>query len=194
VPRDTDELTLGARGGDGEAYEALFARVADRLVLYVRLRLGPQLAASLEPMDVVQDTYLAALRSFEGFEPREDGTFSRWLFRIADNRLRDAAKRLGAQKRQAHQRAVRGSSVLARLRTEEASPATESERRERARALNAALGSLPEEERQAVLLRHFHQETFSGIGEQLGVSEPTARRLVVRAYARLGKTLREFGS
>ena len=188
---DTEELTLGARGGDDQAYEALFARVADRLLLYVRLRLGPQLAASLEPMDVVQDTYLAALRAFDGFEPREKGAFSRWLFRIADNRLRDAAARLGAKKRQALQQAVRGSSVLARLHADEASPATESERREQLRGLNQALSRLAEDERQAVLLRHFHQETYVGISEQLGVSEPTARRLVARAHARLGKLLRD---
>lgn len=187
---DTDELTLGARGGDADACEALFARVADRLLLYVRLRLGPRLAGSLEPMDVVQDTYLAALRAFSGFEPRGPGAFSRWLFRIADNRLRDAADHLDARKRQALGQAVRSSAVIARLRAEEAGPATESDRREQAGGLHDALGALAEDERQAVLLRHFHEATFTEIGDQLGVSEPTARRLVVRAYARLGERLR----
>lgn len=181
---------MGARGGDDAAYEALFARVADRLLLYVRLRLGPRLAGSLEPMDVVQETYLAALRSFAGFEPRGPGAFSRWLFRIADNRLRDAVDHLDAHKRQALARAARSSSVLDRLRAEEASPATESDRREQVHALHEALARLAEDERQAVLLRHFHEATFAEIGAQLGTSEPTARRLVVRAYARLGEALR----
>ncbi|MGE0711263.1 MAG: RNA polymerase sigma factor [Planctomycetota bacterium] len=191
---ETEELTLGAREGDGGAYEALFARVADRLLLYVRLRLGPRLAGSLEPMDVVQDTYLAALRAFGGFEPREPGAFSRWLFRIADNRLRDAAEHLGAQKRQALEGAVRSSTVLTRLRAEEASPQTETQRREQARALHEALAGIDEDERRAVLLRHFHDATFAGIGEELGVSEATARRLVVRAHARLGEALRGLSS
>lgn len=192
MPSETEDLTQGALGGDGEAYEALFARVADRLLLYVRLRLGPRLAGSLEPMDVVQDTYLAALRSFGDFELREAGAFSRWLLRIADNRIRDAAERLGAQRRQALQGAVRGSTVLTRLCAEQAGPQTESDRREQFQALHEALGSLEEQERQAVLLRHFHDATFAGIGEELGVSEATARRLVVRAHARLGETLRSL--
>jgi len=190
VPGETEELTVGARGGDADACEALFARVADRLLLYVRLRLGPRLAGSLEPMDVVQDTYLAALRAFPGFEPRGPGAFSRWLFRIADNRLRDAVDHLDAHKRQALAQAVRSSSVLTRLRAEEASPATESDRREQVDALRDALVDLAEDERQAVLLRHFHEATFAEIGAQFGVSEPTARRLVVRAHARLGERLR----
>lgn len=187
---ETEELTLGARGGDADAYEALFARVADRLLLYVRLRLGPRLAGSLEPMDVVQDTYLAALRAFGQFEPRAPGAFSRWLFRIADNRLRDAVDHHDARKRQALAQAVRSSTVMARLRAEAASPATESDRREQVRALQEALDGLAEAERQAVLLRHFHEATFAEIAAQLGVSEPTARRLVVRAYAHLGERLR----
>ena len=63
--------------------------------------------------------------SFANFEPRGPGTFSRWLFRIADNRLRDTVDHLDARKRQALARAARSSSVINRLRAEEAGPATE---------------------------------------------------------------------
>ena len=41
-----------------------------------------------------------------------------------------------------------------------------------------------------MLLRHFHQETFAAIAVQLGTSEATARRLVARAQAKLGRALR----
>jgi len=190
---DTEELSAGAQRGDREAYEALFARVADRLLLYVQLRLGPNLAGRLEPMDLVQDTYLAALRAFEGFEPREPGAFSRWLFRIADNRLRDAVDHFAALKRQALEGAARDSQALSRLRAEAASPATESQRRERVASLERALASLAEDERRAVELRHFHEEPYAGVGAELGVSEATARRLVARAHVRLGAQLRSLG-
>lgn len=190
---DTEELSEGAQRGEPEAYEALFARVAERLLLYVRLRLGPQLAGRVEPMDLVQDTYLAALRAFASFEAREPGAFSRWLFRIADNRIRDAADHFGAQKRQALEGAARGSSALTRLRAEAASPASESQRRERAEALAAALAELGAEEGRAVVLRHFHEETYAGIAAELSVSEASARRLVARGLARLGARLRDLG-
>lgn len=189
---ETEELTEGAQRGERAAYEALFARVADRLLLYVRLRLGPQLGQRLEPMDLVQDTYLAALRAFASFEQREPGAFCRWLFRIADNRLRDAADHFGAQKRQALEGAAQGSGVLTRLRAEAASPATESQTQERVAALEAALGTLADEERRAVVLRHFHEETYAGIAAELSLSEASARRLVARAHVRLGAQLREL--
>jgi RNA polymerase sigma-70 factor (ECF subfamily) len=194
VTGDTDELVAGAQAGDDAAYEALFARVADRLLLYLRLRMGTQLGANLEPLDLLQDTYLAAHQAFATFETREPGAFGRWLFRIADNRLRDAAKRLHAEKRRAFEGAARGSGVLERLRAEQASPSSESGQRERARALNEALAQLPEPEREAVLLRHFHQQTHEAIAAQLSVSEPTARRLVARAQAKLGRALRELSA
>ncbi|HBP18020.1 MAG TPA: hypothetical protein DEA08_09540 [Planctomycetes bacterium] len=187
---ETEDLVADAQGGDEEAYEALFARVADRLLLYLRLRMGAGLRRNLEPLDLVQDTYLAAHRAFPGFEARGEGAFSRWLFQIADNRLRDAADRYRALKRQALQGALRDSGVLARMRADQASPATESDLRDRARALSEALARLEARERDAVLLRHFHQETFAAIAVQLGTSEATARRLVARAQAKLGRALR----
>ena len=89
---------------------------------------------------------------------------------------------------------MRGSTVLTRLQAEEAGPQTESDRREQFQALHEALGGLDEQERRAVLLRHFHDATFAEIGEELSVSEATARRLVVRAHARLGETLRKLSA
>lgn len=186
---ETDELVEGAQGGDAAAYEALFARVARRLLLYVRVRMGARLSGSLEPMDVVQEVYLDAHRAFPTFEQRSPGAFSRWLFRIADNRLRDLSDRLGAVKRRAHQEAARGTGVLARLAAEEAGPATESAQRERHQALIDAIGQLDEREREALLLRFFHGETLEACAARLGVSEPTVRRLLARGQIALGDHL-----
>lgn len=186
---ETDELVGAAQGGDDAAYEALFARVARRLLLYVRVRLGPRLAGSVDPMDVVQETYLEAHRAFPAFEQRTPGAFTRWLLRIADHRLHDLSDRLGATKRRAFQEAARGSAVLERLRAEQSGPVSESERREEHQALIEGLSALDEREREVLLLRFFHGLTLEECAAQLAVSEPTVRRLLARGQIALGGLL-----
>lgn len=189
---ETDDLVARARDGQPAAYEELFARVAERLLLYVRVRLGPRLDARLEPVDVLQEIYLQAHRDFASFQPRDPGSFSGWLYRIADHRLSDLAGHFGAGKRQALEQAARGSEVLARLVAEERGPASECERRERHAALAASLHELEEPEREALLLRHFHGLTLDEIAARLGTSEPTVRRALARGQVKLGLRLRSL--
>jgi hypothetical protein len=44
----TLELVAAAKGGDREAYDRLFARAAERALLFVRLRMGPRLRCEAE--------------------------------------------------------------------------------------------------------------------------------------------------
>jgi RNA polymerase sigma-70 factor (ECF subfamily) len=192
VAGETDELVGQAQGGHGGAYEALFARVAERLLLYVRLRLGPELSARLEPADVLQEIYLQAHKDFQTFQLREKGSFSGWLYRIADHRLRDLASYFSADKRKALNQAARGSAVLERLTVEERGPATECDRRERHVALAESLTALADLEREALLLRFFHDLTLDAIADRLETSEPTVRRALVRGQVKLGMRLRSL--
>ena len=77
APASTARLLQRARDGDRAAYDRLFALAADRLLLYVRLRLGKGLRDRLESMDVVQEAYLEAWKDLATFEPRDDGAFAR---------------------------------------------------------------------------------------------------------------------
>ena len=187
---ETDDLVAKAQQGHAQAYESLFARVAERLLLYVRVRLGPRLGARVEPVDVLQEVYLRAHRDFADFQRRAGGSFSGWLYRIADHQLRDLAGHFAADKRRALDQAVRGSEVIGRLTREERGPATECARRQEHAALADSLAALPELEREALLLRHFHGLTLEAIAAQLETSEPTIRRAIARGQAKLGMRLR----
>ncbi len=185
----TEELVQRAQEGSPEALEELFGRVAERLLLYVRLRLGPGLAARIEPIDVLQEIYLQAHQDFARFEQRAAGGFSGWLYRIADNRLRDLSEHHGAQRRRA-ERVAWGSEALRGLVTAERGPGTECERQERARALAAELAELDPLEREALLLRYFHEATLDAIAARLDTSEATIRRVLARGQVKLGMRLR----
>jgi RNA polymerase sigma-70 factor (ECF subfamily) len=57
--------------------------------------------------------------------------------------------------------------------------------REQAEAFHAALGRLPDDYRQVILLRYQQELSFEEIGRQLGRSPNAARMLWLRALERL---------
>lgn len=170
--------------------ERRFAAAADRVLLFIRTRLGPRLAAKVEPMDVLQETWVEAERGFERFASRGEGAFTAWLCRIAENRIRGLADHHGALKRRPPGDALPVSRVLERAALDRTGPATAAGRAEEHARLAAALGRLPDAERQALLLRHFQARTYDEIAAALDTTPTTARRVVARATAHLGRLLR----
>jgi len=189
-PTATDDLVARARAGELDAYDQLFARLAERLLLYICLRMSHQLLAKAEPMDVLQEAYAQAHRDFAGFVPQGPNAFSGWVYRIVDNCLRDLARQQGAQKRQAAGGEVRVSGVWEILADSETGPATAAGRDEHHRQLSAAMDLLETDEREAILLRHFRERSLADVAEALGISETSARRLLDRARIKLGSSLR----
>ncbi len=191
---DTASLLQRARAGDRDAADVLFARAADRVLLYVRLRLGRALRAEVDSMDVLQETYAAAIEDLDRFEMRGDGAFPRWLCRIAENRIRGLADRRGAKKRSPGGGRLPVSDVLDRVAAQGSGPATRAERIEGRERLASALDRLEDDERLAILLRHFEGRTFDAMAAALGTSASGARRILGRAMARLGSALEEAPS
>ncbi|MCO5168719.1 MAG: sigma-70 family RNA polymerase sigma factor [Planctomycetes bacterium] len=190
---DTDDLLARAKGGDAHAYGDLFRHLEPRLQVYVRVRLGPQLALDVDSHDVVQEILLLAHRDFARFDAREPGGFVRWLFVVADHRLRDLATHYAAQKRRPAEGLVRGDQALAGARDSHTSPSAALGREERREMLARALERLPEDEREALILRHFQELTLMEVAERLQRSEPAVRRLLGRAHRSLGRALRAEG-
>lgn len=184
----TADLVARARAGDREAYDRLFALAADRVLLFLRVRMGPELRARLEPMDVLQEAYVEALEGFARFEYRGDDTFARWLCRIAENKIRGLAKYHGAKKRRP-QGVVPVSQVLDRAQARATGPVTAAARLESRAALEEALATLAVEEREALLMRYFEGSELADIADRTGRSVSAVRRLLGRATSRLGARL-----
>ena len=97
----TIDLVRRAHDGDSQALQSLFGRYYERVRRMVRLRLGAALRHRMDSGDILQETFLEALRTFDRFEMRDQGSFINWLARLAENRIRDAADYHGALKRTA---------------------------------------------------------------------------------------------
>ena len=89
--RTTARLVRGARGGDAEAFKALFGRISVRLLLGIQLRLAEAGKETIEPVDILRNTYRIGYRAFRRHAYQDAGTFLYWLRGIADRQIADRA-------------------------------------------------------------------------------------------------------
>jgi RNA polymerase sigma-70 factor, ECF subfamily len=172
TPAATDELPdllliERARSGEERAIEALIRRYGRRMFRVARSVLPDEDAADL----AVQDAYLAAFGDLNRYTPT--GKFAAWLTRLAFNQAR--ALRASAR-----------SGPLAAPRQLAPAPAgAAAEEMQERRALEHAIGGLPEVFRTVFVLRMV--EGISGIetAASLGVHETTVRTRMYRAQRRL---------
>jgi RNA polymerase sigma-70 factor (ECF subfamily) len=127
--------------------------------------------------DLTAEVFLRAVRSAQRFDP-ERGTARSWLFRIAQNVLRDYARR----ERRRRQVAI---SDYRDFESDAPSPEERLLRQEAVGHLLAALGELSEGDRRLVSLRYGSGLSSAEAADVLGIREAAVRTRLWRALARL---------
>lgn len=168
------ESTMSERAGS--EFERIFLPHLDAAYNLARLLLRDDRDAE----DVVQESYLRALRGFSGFR----GEASRpWLLRIVRNTcftwMRDNRARADRAEFDEQIHAVSG-----------ATPEAQSLRHERMRAVASCIDQLPLDFREAVILREMEQMSYQEIAEITGVPAGTVMSRLSRARARLADCLK----
>ena len=163
--------------GDEEALAALYDRFG-RVAYGVALRIlrDPDLA-----QDAVQEAFLGAWRTAAAFDPAR-GTASTWLLTLVHRRAVDVVRR--EQRRRADP--LDDAPVAAVESTDE-----DAWLRERRRAVQAALGRLSPDQRQALELAYYGGLSQSELAERLGVPLGTVKSRMFAALARLRDLLGE---
>jgi RNA polymerase sigma-70 factor, ECF subfamily len=172
--RTEDELqtlqaVARAKEGDRMAIRFLYSRYSETVRRYAAALLRDGDAAD----DVVQTTFLKLLTKIDRYEPRTV-PFEAWLLRVTRNVALDEVRR-----RQAHPH----SPIL-----DNDAPAPELAP-ERNATLRAALGHLPQEEREVLLLRHLVGLNDDEIAIRVGSEPAEVVRTHRRAQARLRSAL-----
>jgi RNA polymerase sigma-70 factor (ECF subfamily) len=193
-PERADFLNLlaAARNGDRAAVGRLLEMYRDSMRAEAARNLSEAIQAKLDESDIVQHTFLEAQQDFARFQGDTPEKLAAWLKMALLNNVRDEGRRYRAAGRHvARELSLDAASDIARQLTADSStPSGKAAQREEDRRLDAALASLPEEHREAILLRHRDDLSFAEIGSQLGLSENAARKLWVRAVAKLREALR----
>lgn len=178
---DTRALFEQARGGSPEAVNAFYERCARKLLPIIRLRLGRQLRAEVESRDILQ-TVLC--RSFERLDQVENpAAVMGWMVRIAEHEIRDLADFHHRQRRDAARRTPLDEAADVPAPVRQALSLVIAN--EATMQLERALESLPEAQRELIVLRKFEELSFPEMAARLGKSEDACRMAFSRAMAAL---------
>jgi RNA polymerase sigma-70 factor (ECF subfamily) len=194
-----EDLLRAARSGDPEAFGALLALYARYLALLARLRIGRVLQGKVDPVDLVQDTFLHAHRSFAGFAGTSEVEFLGWLRQILASRIADLMRRyLGAQARDVRceqqmtadlDASSNGLSEM--LVAPTSSPSVQAIRHEQTVLLADALQRLPSDYREVIIMRQLEGLPFAEVGDRMGRSEDSVQKLWLRGLMLLRQMLQE---
>jgi RNA polymerase sigma-70 factor (ECF subfamily) len=182
VVSDDASLIDATLAGDTEAFGRLVERYQDRLYNSLLRFLG----SAEDARDVSQDTFLQALTKLRSFR-RESGFYT-WLYRIGFNLAMSRRRRMRPEMSidcLKHSAGVEPSD-------DGVGPERLMEAKERAAAVQAALGRLADEHREVVVLREIEECSYETIAEILNVPIGTVRSRLFRARMQLREHLEEL--
>ena len=170
------------------------------LLLLARVRLDRKIQGKLDASDIVQQTMLEAHQALESFRGENVAAKAAWLRQILARNLANAIRDLTREKRDVtRERSIHADLDASASRLEgwlaagQSSPSQQAHRQERAVLLAEALANLPDQQREAVIFRHFHGCSLVEIGEQLHTTTKAVTGLLHRGLTNLRKALKELG-
>ena len=175
-----------ALSGDGEAFGEIVRRWERRIFALAFGMLGREEDAR----DATQETFLSAFRNLRGF--RGEAKVSSWLHRIAVNQCITRQRRANVRKETGLEDEVEKNAAIFAMPAD-VSPARTAENRERSSAVRRAVGALPPDLRQVVVMKEFEELTFQEISEALELPLSTVKSRLYTALRQLQMRLHKFG-
>ena len=148
--------------------------------------------------DIWQETLTHAWRDRAQFRWEGEASFRAWLFEIARNRIREAARNLATEKRGAGERTARfseltsnssTSSVAAGLPLDSQTPSRIVSKDEKRDATRKALDALPPDLGEIVRMHLIEEQTMEVIAEKLGIGVSAAWRRFRKGSELLARNL-----
>ena len=175
-PTELDDATLRrSMRGDDAAARQLVEMYQHRVFALVSRMLSGRGRATIE--DIAQDTFLVVFRQLGKFDPSGSAKLSTWILAIAARRAIDELRK-------------QRPALVAEL-PERGTEDDRSQRRDIARAIEAALRELSPELRAAFLLREYHGLDYAEIARALQIDLGTVKSRLSRARAGLRERLAE---
>ncbi len=177
-PSELSQLRRAARG-EAEALRRLYERYSP-VVFAVALRI---LANRSEAEEVVQETFLEVWRRAREYDPRR-GPAIAWMITIGRTRAIDRLRARASQDRTLAQTEVAPAAAF--------SPMELAEGRETRERVQAALATLPAEQRRVLELAYFEGLSQSEIAKKTGDALGTVKTRVRLGMEKLAAVLAEI--
>lgn len=186
--READlELLRAVLDGDTTAYRGLVEKYQGRVyaMVYGMLRNRE------DARDVTQEAFVKAYNNLDRF--RLESSFYTWLYRIAMNLAIDLTRKRKRRKQTSFDEAIAARDEdgdMLEAHTED-SPRKTLERKQLYARIMGALETLPDDQRQVVLLRELEGLSYKEIAEIIDIPEGTVMSRLFYARKKLQKILAE---
>ncbi|TWT46552.1 ECF RNA polymerase sigma factor SigE [Botrimarina hoheduenensis] len=182
-------LMLRVGEDDPAAFEELVRRHQDRLIAVLTYQVGRRELAE----ELAQEVFLRVYRARKRYAP--GAKFSTWLYHIATNIALNARRRM-ARKKEVRMPIISpdetGAHALDPVAASGAMPTRVADRQELRSAVQAAIATLGERQRMAVMLAKFEHLGYAEIGEVLGMTAQGVKSLLARARENLRDALEPY--
>jgi len=183
-------LMLQVRDDNAVAFEELVLRYQARLISVLQNLVRDRDRAE----ELAQDVFLRVYRARKTYTP--GAKFSTWLFTIAHN-VASNAIRTQARRREVHVAASGGAASSQSLDALAPAPsgqmpARQLDKAELAEVVRAAVDSLAERQRMAILLAKFEHLSYEDIAVTMGLSVKAVKSLLARARENLRAILEPY--
>lgn len=182
---DKHELKLTverAKSGSGEDFERLYEEYRDRLFFFAVKNTGSREAAE----DIVSETFVAAMEGIGSL--REGEAFGGWLYSVAYKKCMDWHD---SRSREVAVNEDQADRILSEpMQFPEDHAVSEQTRRE----IKEIIDSLPADQRSAVILYYYEEQSLAEVARSLGIKENAAKQRLFRARKAIKKGIeKRFG-
>lgn len=200
--RIEEEFNLVSRAVSGEplALERLLLDHHRDLLQRIQDRVPASLRSTFSAEDLLQETFADVFRDIRQFRPGGAGSFSRWLETIADHRVLDAIRANRADKRGGGRAPVEASprvddsavfTLLDIVAVHERTPSRSAAGHEAIAAVQAAIGRLKPDYRDAIRMRYIEGLSVAETAAQMDRTERAVHKLCSRGLQKLRESLGE---
>ena len=163
-----------------------------------RMNLDRRLASKVDPSDIVQQTLLQAHKAQGDFRGSTDQEMAAWLRQILARNLAHLSRDHRRDKRDINRERSLEASLTASsvcleqfLASADQPPSQIAQRREDVLRVAEVMESLPDGQREAILLKYWEKRTLAEIGSELGKSPEAIAGLIHRGLKKLRQILHD---
>ncbi len=173
--------------------EDAFSEIVGRYERFVYSTVFAELKNPDDAFDVSQEVFIRLYNAAGGF--RCESTLKTWLYRMCKNCAYDYMRKYYKHRavsltyKDPEEETTEDADIVS-----DTTPEDELLRKEKIQAVRNAVLELPEEQRDVIVLREFHNMQYSEIAAMLGISEGTVKSRISRARENLKKILENFRS